>query len=102
VLEDRDLAKASDLEQAFDAALRQVRRSLERNLMTRGGAPAQPLLHKLQTELEMQRAQALKTGIVDRVWFQEALRSIDEWLPETEIMLIAVLGRITRSAAPTV
>jgi hypothetical protein len=36
------------------------------------------------------------------VWFQEALRSIDEWLPETEIMLIAVLGRIARSAAPPV
>ena len=96
------MAKTSDLEQAFDAALRQVRRSIDRGLMTRGGASADALLRKLQSELEMQRRQAIKTGVVDRVWFQETLRSIDEWLPETEIMLIAVLGRIARSAAPPV
>jgi hypothetical protein len=102
VVEDKDLAKASDLEQAFDAALRQVRRSIDRGLMTKRGTSADALLRKLQSELEMQHAQAINTGFVDRVWFQETLRSIDEWLPETEIMLIAVLGRIARSAAPPV
>jgi hypothetical protein len=96
------LAKASDLDKAFDAALGQVRRSLDRGLITKEGSPADPELRKLESELVMQRAQASKTGIVDRVWFQQTLRWIDEWLPETEIMLIAVLGRIARSAAPPV
>ena len=90
------------MEQAFEAALGQVRRSLDRGLMTKDGTSAGAQLRKLQGELEAQRAQATKTGVVDRVWFQETLRWIDEWLPETEIMLIAVLGRIARSAAPPV
>ncbi len=96
------MARASDLDRAFDAAVGQVRRSLERGLTTRQGSPADAQLRKLESELEMQRAQVLKTGIVDRIWFQQTLRWIDEWLPETEIMLIAVLGRIARAAAPPV
>jgi hypothetical protein len=90
------------MEQAFDAALGQVRRSLDRGLMARDGTSADAQLHKLERELELQRAHATRTGVVDRVWFQQTLRWIDEWLPETEIMLIAVLGRIARSAAPPV
>ena len=96
------MAKPPDLDKAFEAALGQVQRSLNRGLRTKGGASADPELRRLQTELEMQRAQAARTGVVDRTWFQHTLRWIDKWLPETEIMLIAVLGRIARSAAPPV
>ena len=96
------MARPADLEKAFDEALRIVRRSLDRGMTTSDGASADPQLHRLQSELETQRARAAKTGVVDRIWFQETLRWIDEWLPETEIMLIAVLGRIARSAAPPV
>jgi hypothetical protein len=102
VSEERELAKTSDMDQAFDAALGQVRRSLNRGMTTKGGTPADAELRKLQRELEMQHAHATKHGVVDRVWFQETLRWIDEWLPESEIMLIAVLGRIARAAAPPV
>jgi hypothetical protein len=63
-----------------------------------GGKPAGPLLEKLEEELKLERARALERGAVDREWFQRTVRDLVEWVPETELTLIATLGRIARTA----
>jgi hypothetical protein len=94
------LPSNSELERAFDAALIHVARSLAAGMTTIEGSPARPLLEKLKGQLEAERPVALERGAVDRDWFQRTVRWMDEWVPETEITLIAALGRIAR-AAPT-
>jgi hypothetical protein len=101
-LEDRDLANPSDLVKAFDAALGQVRRSIERGMTAANGSSAEPQLRQLEGELHAQCARATEGGVLDRAWFQQTVRWMDEWVPDTEIMLIAALGRIARAAAPPV
>jgi hypothetical protein len=91
------LAKAQDLEVAFDAALTHVERSLATGLKTINGRSARPELEALDRELRIQRDQALERGAVDRKWFQQTVRSVAEWVPDTEITLIAALGRIARA-----
>jgi hypothetical protein len=91
------LAKAQDLEVAFDAALTHVGRSLATGLKTIDGRSARPELETLERELRLQRDQALERGAVDREWFQQTVRSVTEWIPDTEITLIAALGRIARA-----
>lgn len=91
------MAKAQDLEVAFDAALTHVERSLATGLKTLDGRSARPELEKLGRELRIQRDQALERGTVDREWFQRTIRWVTEWVPDTEITLIAALGRIARA-----
>jgi hypothetical protein len=88
------------MEVAFDAALTHVERSLATGLKTIDGDSARPELEKLALELKLQRDQALKQGAVDRDWFQQTVRWVTEWVPDTEITLIAALGRIARAAPP--
>jgi hypothetical protein len=95
-----DLAKSRDLESAFDEALRHVRRSLAGNMNTIDGASARPQLEKLEQELRVQRAAALERGAVNREWFEKTVRWVVEWLPDTELTLIAALGRIVRVQPP--
>jgi len=64
------------------------------------GGAATPHLRKLEEELRLERARALERGAVDREWFQKTLRWLVEWVPETELTLVAALGRIAR-ATPT-
>jgi hypothetical protein len=64
------------------------------------GEAAGPYLRKLEEELKVERARALERGAVDREWFQKTLRWLVEWVPETELTLVAALGRIAR-ATPT-
>jgi hypothetical protein len=92
------LAKGQELEVAFEAALTHVERSLGRDMKTMNGDSAKPQLEKLERELRVQRDQARSRGTVDRDWFQETVRWVTEWVPDTEITLIAALGRIVRSA----
>jgi hypothetical protein len=92
------LAKAQELEVAFGAALTHVERSLANGMKTMNGNSARPQLEKLQRELRLQRDQARNSGTVDRDWFQQTVRWVTEWVPDTEITLIAALGRIVRSA----
>jgi hypothetical protein len=94
------LPSNSELERAFDAALARVAQSAAAGMTTIDGAPARPLLEKLKEQLEAERPVAVERGAVDREWFQRTVRWMDEWVPETEITLIAALGRIAR-AAPT-
>lgn len=69
-------------------------------MKTLAGEPAASHLEKLEEELKLERARALARGAVDREWFQRTVRDLIEWVPETELTLIAALGRIAR-AAPT-
>jgi hypothetical protein len=92
--------KTQDMEVAFDAALRHVERSLATGLKTMNGDSARPQLEKLERELRIQRDRALKRGAVDREWFQQTVRWVTEWVPDTEITLIAALGRIVRAVPP--
>ena len=62
-----------------------------------GREPAGPYLEKLKEELKLERARAVKRGAVDREWFQKTVRGLVEWVPETELTLIAALGGIARA-----
>ncbi len=66
---------------------------------TASGEPAMSQLEKLEQDLQIQRTRAIETGLVDREWFQKTVRWVVEWLPETELTLIASLGQIVRSGA---
>ena len=54
-------------------------------------------LQKLEEELVAERDRALSRGSVDKEWFQTTVRWLVEWIPETELTLIAALGRIARA-----
>ncbi len=71
------MGKISELESAFDAAIAEVQ--------------------QLGDELRVERAKAVERGAVDTEWFQKTVRRLVEWLPETDLTLIAALGRIVRS-----
>jgi len=94
------LATTVELESAFDAAITQSRKCIRAGMKAIGGEPAGPLLEKLEEELKLERGRSLERGAVDREWFQRTVRDLVEWVPETELTLIAALGRIAR-AAPT-
>jgi hypothetical protein len=94
------MSRASELQRAFDAALSRVAQSRAAGMTTIDGSPARPLLDRLEEELKTQRSDAIERGAIDRDWFQRTVRWMDEWVPESEITLIAALGRIARLAPP--
>jgi hypothetical protein len=77
-----------------------VERSLATGMKTTDGDSARPQLEKLERELKVQREEARERGAVDLDWFQTTVRWTTEWVPDTEISLIAALGRIVRVARP--
>ena len=94
------MSTIQELEVAFNAALTHVERSIANGLKTMDSESARPQLEKLERELRVQRDEALKRGSVDRDWFQQTVRWVTEWVPDTEITLIAALGRIVRAIPP--
>ena len=92
------MATTAELKTAFDAAIAQTRKSLKAGMKTISGESAAAYLKKLQQELTLERARALERGEVDREWFQKTVRELIEWAPETELSLVAALGRIARAA----
>jgi hypothetical protein len=88
----------SDLESAFDAALGQVAKCINAQMPAIGGESAESYLRTLEGELKVERSRALERGTVDRDWFQTTVRWLVEWVPETELALIASFGRIARAA----
>jgi hypothetical protein len=62
------------------------------------GESAAPHLRKLEEELKLERARALKRGAIDREWFQKTVRWLIEWAPDSDLPLVAALGRIARAA----
>ena len=95
------MSATAELESAFDAAIAQARKSIEADLRAVGRESAIPYLESLEQQLILERARAVKRGSIDRDWFQRTVRGLVEWVPETELTLIAAFGRIAR-AAPTV
>ena len=93
------MAKGSELESAFDAALAEVRKCKSAGMIANDGNSAAGYLEQLLDELAAERARAIERGTVDREWFQRTVRWLVEWVPETDLTLIAALGRIIRSAA---
>jgi len=91
------LAATAELESAFDAAITQTRKCIKAGMKAVGREPAGPYLEKLEEELKLERARAVKRGAVDREWFQKTVRGLVEWVPETELTLIAALGGIARA-----
>lgn len=91
------MARNPELASAFDAAIGQVRKCISNRMKAVGGETAEPYLVKLADELKLERARALERGTVDREWFQATVRWLVEWVPETELALIASLGRIVRA-----
>jgi hypothetical protein len=87
----------SELTSAFDAAIGQVAKCIKAQMPAIGGESAEPYLRKLEAELKTERARAVERGTVDRDWFQTTVQWLVEWVPETELTLIAALGRIARA-----
>jgi hypothetical protein len=85
-----------ELETAFDAAIAQVRKCVRSGMKAIGGDSAEPYLQQLEERLQTERERAVQRGAVDKVWFQTTVRWLVEWVPETELTLIAALGRIAR------
>jgi hypothetical protein len=94
------VARTSEMESAFDAAIGQARQCVQAGMVAVGGEAAAPYLQKLEQELKLERARSVERGAVDKEWFQKTVRWLVEWVPETELALIAALGRIAR-ATPT-
>jgi len=89
-----------ELESAFDAAITQAQDCLKAGMTTATGESARPQLEELERELRSERQHVIESGVVDQAWFQKTLRALVDWLPDTEMTLIAALGRIAR-ARPT-
>ena len=94
------MTTSEEMETAFDAAIDHVRKSMGRGMKTADGESARDNLARLENELKAERENALREGSVDRDWFQRTVRWLVEWVPETELTLIAALGRIARAKPP--
>jgi hypothetical protein len=90
------LPDSKELVGAFDVAIAQTRKCLEAGMTTSNGESARRHLEVLQQELEREREHAVEAGAVDREWLQKTVRALVEWVPETELTLIAALGIIAR------
>ena len=89
----------SELESAFDSAIAQTRIRAETGMKTATGDDARPELEKLRQELLNERENAVASGSINRDWLQKTVRWVAGWAPETDLTLIAALGRIARVAA---
>ena len=92
------MANKSELESAFDSAIAQTRIRTETGMKTATGDDARAQLEKLQQELLGARENAIATGTINREWLQKTVRWVADWAPETDLTLIAALGRIARVA----
>ena len=91
------MAKALNLENAFDAALEEVKRAQDKGMTTLAGASAKSELEQLAGELRAERVRAVGRGRVDRAWFEKTLKWVVSWVPESDLQVIAALGRIVRA-----
>ncbi|HJP85362.1 MAG TPA: hypothetical protein VJ852_05195 [Gemmatimonadaceae bacterium] len=66
------------------------------------GSSATANLDQLERELIEAKARSLQNGSVDKEWFQRTVRWLVDWVPESELTLIAALGGIIRANSPTV
>jgi hypothetical protein len=94
------VTNADDIELAFDAALKQAQHAAADGMVAQDGISAVERLAQLEFRLRTERSQALERGVVDRDWVQKTIRWVVEWVPESDLTIIAALGRIARLAPP--
>lgn len=94
------MARPTDLESAFDEAIAHAQRCLADGMATINGDDARPQLERLVEELNVERARAVERRAIDRVWVQRTVRWLVEWAPDSDLTLIAGLGRIARVSGP--
>lgn len=86
-----------ELRNAFDAAIKATTKCRAAGMKCLDDSSAAENLQKLEEELVAERERALSRGSVDKEWFQKTVRWLVEWVPETELTLIAALGRVARA-----
>ena len=90
------MTSKNEIETAFDAALDQVTRAATTGLLVPDGRSVLEQLGQLEFRLRTERAKVLKRGTIDRDWVQKTVRWVVEWMPESNLTIIAALGRIAR------
>jgi len=96
------MADNGDLETAFDAALKLVQRAISGGLTADDGRPLTDKLGQLEFRLRTERASAVEREAVDPEWVQTTIRWVVEWAPESDLTILAALGRIARLKSPGV
>jgi hypothetical protein len=86
----------AELRNAFDAAIKAATKCRAAGMTCLDDSSAAENLQQLEDELVAERDRAVSRGFVDQQWFQKTVRWLVEWVPETELTLIAALGRIAR------
>ncbi len=89
-----------ELDEAFAAAIRATRDIRAAGMTCIDGSSAESNLARLEQELAAERDRALQRGSIDKAWFERTVRWLVEWVPETELSLIAALGGIARAKPP--
>jgi hypothetical protein len=82
---------------AFDQTIAAVRRMEAVGLRTIDGTSAQSQLARLIKELSTQRAAIAGGAPLDPEWPGRVVRWVAEWIPESELPLLARLGGIARA-----
>ena len=90
------MSTTKDIESAFDAAIDLVTRTARTGLSTPDGKSVTEQLGQLEFRLRSERAKALERGSIDPDWIQKIVRWVVEWMPESNLTIIAALGRIAR------
>jgi len=90
------MTSKNEIETAFDAALDQVARAATTGLSAPDGRSVLEQLGQLEFRLRTERAKALERGTTDRDWVQKTVRWVVEWMPESNLTIIAALGGIAR------
>ena len=94
------MTDTNEIEAAFADALDQVERAAAGGMSALNGGSAREQLGQLEFRLRDERVRALERGTVNRDWVQKTIRWAVEWTPESDITIIAALGRIARLAPP--
>lgn len=84
---------------AFDDAIARVERAMAGGMHSRHGRLATRELAALRAALAAERERALARGAVDPGWVRDTVRDVATWTPDTELALLAALGRIARAGA---
>ena len=90
-----------NLDAAFQTAIEAVTACRAAGMTCVDGSSAAASLDRLQRELTEEREKSLERGYFDKEWFQKTVRWLVEWVPQTELTLIAALGGIARAKPST-
>ena len=92
------MSSTNEIAAVFDAAISQVQRIAAAGLVTPEGRSVVEQLGQLEFRLRTEQSKAVEQGIVSAEWVQRTIRWVVEWMPESDLTVIAALGRIARLA----